>query len=170
MDSVSNLIYHLQLILRKTMILYIIPYYIISYLFTPCPIKISLFLKMTSPELLFNFRKFLENLTIRNAFQNSNYSGNRISRWKRNQYVNMILRYLTSLYFKIKMTCNFIKKLFYPRANFINEDLFSIFRAPNQMIFSFINRMTCSSQGHAVILWAKHIFLKSYGNKPAIHR
>ena len=69
-----------------------------------------------------------------------------------------------SVYLKIKMTRTLQKKLFYPRANFLSEDLFSILGAPNQMIFSFINRMACSSEAHAVILWGYHIFLKLYGD------
>ena len=162
--SVSILIKHLQLILRETVMLYIIPYHIISYLLSHCSIEIPLFPKMTSPQPLSHFGKFLKNLTARNALQNSNHSRNRISGRKRNQYVHMVLSYLTPVYLKIKMTCNLQKQLFYPRANFLSEDLFSILGAPNQMIFSFINRMACSSEAHAVILWGYHIFLKLYGD------
>lgn len=148
------------------MTLYIIPYCIISNSLAHCSIKIALFPKRASSQLLFGILKFLENLTARNAFQNYNHSRKLISGQKRNQYAHIVFIYLTSVYFKIKITCNFIKKLSYPWANFINKDLFSILRTPHQMIFRFIYRMACSFQAHAVILWGTHLFLKHYGDSP----
>jgi len=152
------------------MVLYIIPYHIISDLLSCCSIEIALFPEMTSPKPLLHFRKFPENIAARNTLQNSNYPRNRIPRRERNQYVNMVLRYLTTVYFKIKMASYLIKKLFYPWANFCNEDFFSILRAPYEMILGFIHCMACSSQAHAVILLEKQPFLKTYSNIPIRHR
>jgi hypothetical protein len=164
--SLGALFKHLQLILRKTMMLYIFPYDIISDLLSHGSIEIPLFPKMSSPKLLLNFRKFLENLTSGNTLQNSNHSRNRIPWRKRNQYVNMVLTYFTAIYFKIKMARYLFKKLSYSRANLLNKNLFPLFRTPDQMILSFINCMACCSQTHAVILWGNQPFLKPYGKSP----
>jgi hypothetical protein len=144
----------------------IFPYDIISDLLFHSSIKIALFPKMTSPKLLLNFRKFLENLTSGNTLQNSTHSRNRIPWRKRNQYVNMVLTYFRAIYFKLKVARYLFKKLSYSQANLLNKDLFPLFRTPEQMILSFINCMACCSPAHTVIVWGNHPFLKPYRNHP----
>jgi len=146
------------------MILNVFPYYIVCNLFSNCSVEITLFPKMASPKFIPNLRKLFENLTARYAFDYPNHFRYRVPWGKRNQYVNVIFRYFTSIYFKIKMTCYFKKKLLYSWLNFFIKDLFSIFRAPNQMIFGFINRMARSFDIHAGILMGKHPFYKPYRN------
>jgi hypothetical protein len=155
--------------LRKTMILNIFSYYIIGDLLSKCSIKIPLFPKMTSPKLLLYFWEFFINFTSRYTFQNSYDSGNGILRRKRNQNVNIIFGNFTAVNFKIKMTRYLNEKFFNPWSYFLFEYLFSVFRAPDQMILSFINRMACCFQCHAVILIGKHPFLKSHGKSPMRH-
>ena len=82
------------------------------------------------------------------------------------QYVNMSFRHFTSVYFKIKMTCYFNKKLLHSLLNIFFEDLFSIFRTPNHMIFGFISRMACSFHIHAAILVGNQPCYKPYRNTP----
>lgn len=149
------------------MVLYIIPYHIISDLLSHCSIEIPLLPKVTSPKLLFHLRKLLEDLAARNTLQDSNHPCNRIPRWERNQYVHMILGDLTSVYFKIKMACYLEKKLFDTLSNFLNEDLFPILWAPYKMILSFVHCMACSFQARAGILLGNCPFLKPYGNNHA---
>jgi len=160
---------HWELILRETMILNIFSYHIIGDLLSNCSIKIPLFPKMTSPKLFFHFWEFFENLTTRYTFQNTYDSRNGILRRKRNQNVNMIFGNFTTVNFKIKVTRYLHEKFFNPRAYFLCQYLFPVFRAPNQMILGFINRMACSFQWHAVILIEKHPFLKPHRKSPMRH-
>ena len=91
--------------------LYIFPYNIVCNLFSNCSVEISLFPKVASPKLFLYFRELFKDFTARYAFDYPNHSRYRVSWGKRNQYVNMIFRYFTSIYFKIKMTCYFKEKL-----------------------------------------------------------
>lgn len=84
------------------MLLNVLPYDSVSHMFSDCCEEVSLFPKMTPPQLLFDLWKLLENLTAGYAFQNSNYLRNRVSRWKRNQDVNVVFCNLALLYLKIK--------------------------------------------------------------------
>lgn len=95
------------------MLLNIFPYNIVGHMFPYCSKKIPLLPKMTSPQLLLNLWKLLENPTSRNTLHYTNYSGNRITGRKRDQYVNMFFRNLTLVYLKIKLTGNLIEKLFH---------------------------------------------------------
>ena len=108
--------------------------------------------RMASPKFFLNFRELFKNLAARYAFDYPYYFRYRISWWKRNQYVNVIFRYFASIYLKIKMTRYLKKKLLYSWLNSFIKCLFSVFRAPNQMIFGFINRMARSFHIHAAIL------------------
>jgi hypothetical protein len=147
----------------------IFPYHIIGDLFSNCSIKISLFPKMTSPKLFLHTGEFVENLTTGYTFQNPNDSRYRISRRKRKQNMNMIFGNFTSVYFKIKVTRYFKEKFFDPLPYFISQYFFPVFRAPNQMILGFINRMAASLQGHAGSLIGKYPFLKPHGKTPTRH-
>ena len=151
------------------MMLNVFSYYIVCNLFSNCSEEITLFPKMTSPKFIRNFRELFKYLAARYAFDYPNHFRYRIPWGKRYQYVNVIFRYFTSIYFEIKMTCYFKKKLLYSWSNFFIKDLFSIFRTPNQMILGFINRMACSFQWHAVTLIGKHPFLKPHGKSPMRH-
>ncbi len=121
------------------MLLSIFPYHVISYVLAHCCKEIYLLPEMTSPQLVLDFRKFLEDLATRNALENSKHFRYRIPGPKSYQYVNMVLRYLTSIYFKIKVIGNLQKKPVYPRPGFLYKDLFSVLRTPDQMILSFIS-------------------------------
>lgn len=142
------------------MVLNIISDDLVSYMLTHCSEKISLFPKMATPKFLLNSWKFFKNFTCGNTLQDSYYLCNRIPWWKRNQYMNMVFGYLTSINFKIKVNRDLIKNLLHPVPNVTNKDLLSVFRAPYQMVLSFINCMTCSSQNHAEILMGKQPLLK----------
>ena len=63
--------------------------------------------------------------------------------------MNMVLGYCTAVYFKIKMVSYLNKKFVHSLLNIISEYLFPVLRAPDQMIFSFINRMTRPFNIHA---------------------
>lgn len=140
------------------MIIYILPYYIVCDLFSDCSAEIPLFPKMSSPQFFLNLRKFFEYLTSRYTFQYPYDSRYRISGWKRQQHMDMIFSNFTSIYLKIKMVCYLYKKLFNSILNFLFENLFPIFRTPDQMIFRFINRMTCSFNIHASYFIWKGVF------------
>ena len=144
----------------------IFPDNIVSYLFSNCYIEISLFPKVTSPKFFFYFRELLKNYTSRYAFYYSNNLRYRISWRKGYQYVNVIFRYFTSIYFKIKTTCDFIKKLLNSFLNIALKNLFSIFRTPYEMVFGFIYRMACSFNSHTAILMGKRPFYKPYRYNP----
>lgn len=124
------------------------------------------FALLASPKFFLNLRELIENLTARYTFQYSNYFRHRISRWKRYQYVNVIFRDFTTVYFKIKMARYLKKKLLHPWTDFINKNLFPVFRTPDQMILGFINRMACSFQTHASILLGKQPSCKPYRKTP----
>ena len=145
------------------MIFNVIPYHIIGNLFSNCSVEISLFPKVASPKLILNFRELVKNLAARYTLYYPYHFRYRVSWGKRNQYVNVIFSHCTSIYFKIKMTGYFIKKLFYSWLNVFNKYLFPIFRAPDQMVFGFINRMACSFDTHAGILMGMYPFYKPYG-------
>ncbi len=148
------------------MILNVFPYYIVCNLFSNCSVEVALFPEMASPKFLLNFRELFKNLASRYAFDYPNHFRYRISWWKRDQYVNVIFRCFASIYLKIKMIRYLKKKLLYSWLNFFIKDLLSIFRAPNQMIFGFINCMARSFDIHAGILMGKHPFHKPYRNIP----
>ncbi len=132
------------------MLLNIFPYNIVGHMFPYCSKKIPLLSKMTSPQLLLNLWKLLENPTSRNTLHYTNYSGNRITGRKRDQYVNMFFRNLTLVYLKIKLTGNLIEKLFHSCTYIATKYLLPIFRTPNQMILGFIYSMACSFQTHTI--------------------
>ena len=135
------------------MMLYILPYHIVCYLFSHRSAEISLFPEMASPKFFLNFRELIENLTARYTFQYSNYFRYRISRWKRYQYVNVIFRYFTTVYFKIKMARYLRKKLLNSWTDFINKNFFPVFWASDQMILGFINRMVYFSDSCGYFTW-----------------
>ena len=149
------------------MMLYIFPYHIIRDLLSDCSKEVPLLPKVASPKFLFRLGKFFENSTARDTLNYSNYFGNRIPGWKRNQQVNMVLCYFAAIYFKIKMARDLFKKLFYPCANFFNQDFLPVFRVPDQMVLGFINRMARSFQAHAGMLKGKPPFLKPCRKYPA---
>ena len=155
--------------MRETVIFDIFPYHIIGDLLTNCSKKISLFPKMTSPEFFLYFWKFFKNLTARYTFQNPYDFRNGIPWWKRNQNMNMVFGNFAAVDFKIKMTRYLNEKFFNPRSYFLCQYFFPVFRAPDQMILCFINRMACSFQCHAVTLIGKHPFLKPHGKSPMRH-
>ena len=132
------------------MLLNILLYNIVGQMFPYCPKKISLLPKMTSPQLLLDLGELLENPTSRNTLHYTNYSGNRITGRKRDQYVNIFFRNLTLVYLKIKLTGNLIEKLFHSCTYIATKYLLPIFRTPNQMILSFIYSMACSFQTHTI--------------------
>ena len=149
------------------MMLYIFPYHIISDLFSECSKEVPLLPKVASPKFLFRLGKFFENCTARDTLNYSNYFGNRIPGWKRNQEMSMVLCYFTAVYFKIKMAGDLFKELLHPCANSFNQNFFPVFRTPDQMILRFINRMARSFQAHAGILKGKPPFLKPCRKYPA---
>ena len=148
-------------------------YYVVCYLFSNCSVEISLLPKVASPKFILNFRELVKNLAARYTLDYPDHFRYRVSWGKRNQNVNMIFRHCTSIYFKIKMTGYFIKKLFYSWLNVFNKYLFPLFRAPDHMICGFINRMACSFDIHAGILMGTYPFYKPYGygnNHAALRR
>ena len=147
----------------------IIPNHIIGDLFSNCSIKITLFPKMPSPELFLYFWKFFKNLTARYTFQNAHDFRNRVPRRKRKQNVNVFFGNFATVNFKIKMTRYLNEKFFNPRAYFLTQYPFPVFRAPDQMILGFINRMACFFQWQAVTLIGKYPFLKPHGKSPMRH-
>ena len=140
------------------MMIYIPSYYIICYLFSNCSVEVSLFPKMTTPKLFLNLWKFFEDLTTRYTFQNAYHFGYRISGRERQKYMDMIFRYFTSVDLKIKMLCYLNKKFFNSILDVKCKNLFPVFRTPDQMIFRFINRMTCSFYIHAEHFIGKAVF------------
>ena len=141
-------------------------YYVVCYLFSNCSAEISLFPEMTTPKLFLNLWKLFEYLTARYTFQNPYYFGYRISGRERQQYMNMIFRNFTSVYLKIKMVCYLNKKFSNSILNATSEDLFPVFRTPDQMIFRFINRMTCSFDIHAGHFIWKAVFPQALKKSP----
>ena len=142
----------------------IFSYYFVSYLFTNCSKEISLLPKVTTPQFLFDLWKLFKNFAPRNALQYPNNFCYRIPGWKRYQNVNMIFCNLTSINLKIKMLANLFENLFCTLADIFCNNFSSILWAPNQMILSFIYRMTCSLQAHAYMVGGKQYFLKPYRN------
>ena len=155
--------------MRETMLLNVLPYDIVSDMFPHGSEEVSLFPKMTTPQLLLDLRKFLKNLTARYAFQNSNYLRNRVARWKRDQNVNVLFCNLALLYLKIKMSGNLQKQFLNPVTDVPNKYLLPILRTPYKMISRFIYRMTCSAQNHADILLRNQTFLKPHRNNSMRH-
>ena len=148
--------------MRETMFLNVLPYDIVSDMFPHGSEEVSLFPKMTTPQLLLYLRKLLENLTAGYALQNPNDLRNRIPRWKRDQDVNVVFCDLTLLHLKIKMSGNLQKQFLNPVTDVPNKYLFPILRTPYKMISRFIYRMTCSAQNHADILLRNQTFLKPH--------
>ena len=61
--------------MRETIFLNVLPYDIVSDMFPHGSEEVSLFPKMTTPQLLLYLRKLLENLTTGYALQNPEYRG-----------------------------------------------------------------------------------------------
>ena len=135
---------------------------IVCDLLTNSSKKVALFPKMASPKLFPYARVFFQYFTARYAFQNGHRLRNTIAWRKRYQKMYMIFRYLTLLYFEVKLTGDFIEKGFYPFTHLPCQYSFSVFRAPYQMVRRLINRMACSSQCHTVLLIGKRPFLNPH--------
>jgi hypothetical protein len=133
-----------------TMILNIFSNHICSYFITNCANKIAIFPKFCTPKLLLYFWVFLKYYTRTYTLQHPYYFRNTVPWWKRQKYMNVILRNLQGVYFKVMVFSNLFKYLFYTFFDITAQYLFSIFRGPYQMALCIIYRMARSFKFHAI--------------------
>ena len=139
---------------------------IFCHFISNCANKISIFPKFPSPQFFLNFRVILEYLLGRFTLKSLHYFRYRIPRWKTQKYMNMVLCYFHSLYFKLIGDGYFFKTFFKKFSDITSQYPFSVFGSPNQMIPGIIYRMTCSSYGHAINLDYSNTFLKDNVSSP----
>ena len=90
------------------------------------------------PQLLSQFREFLEYLSRRYTFHYLNYLRRRILRGYFNKYVNMIFHYFHSIYIKVIMLSYLIEYLFQVTRYPFIQYVLPIFRYPYNMIFQIV--------------------------------
>ena len=133
---------------------------------TDGPSKISVFPKLASPQLSFNFRVHLKYFSCRSAFKPFDYIRYRISWRKSQKYMYVILGYFHRLYFKLVNDSNFSKTSLHIFPDVTSQNPLAIFWSPNQMISGIIYRMTGSPYCHADTLNCFDIFLKDNVSSP----
>ena len=103
--------------------------------------EISILPKLSSPQLLPHFRKFLKHFTCRNTLQHPYDLSDRISRRKTQEQMHMVRRHPHFLNFKSMVLRNLRKYLSHPFPYITSLNPFPVFGRPDQMIFRIVNRM-----------------------------
>ena len=114
------------------------------------PRKIPVLPKFSSPQLFLHFWKFLKYFTGRNTLQHPYYPGNRIPRWKTQEYMNMIRYHPHLLNFKTIILCNLQKYLLRLIPDIFSLNPYPILRRPYQVIFRIVDSVSSSSDTHEV--------------------
>ncbi len=121
-----------------------------SHTVSDCAGEVPIFPELTRPEPLLDSRKLAEQFPCTNALYCSNHLAYRKSWRKRYQQMHMINGYFHLLDLYPIFIANFFDELFrsFPYVFFL-EYLLPIFRAPYQMIYRVVDRMTRPLQSHA---------------------
>jgi hypothetical protein len=112
--------------------------------------KISIFPKLSSPQLFLYFRVLREYGADTDALQHSYHLGDTISGRKRQKNMDMVFCDLKGIYLKIMILGYLFKYLFYSISDVCSQDPLSVFRDPHQMVFGIIDCMAGSFKLHAV--------------------
>jgi hypothetical protein len=123
---------------------------IVCYLISNCANKISIFLKLTSPQLFLQFGMPLKYMPRGFTFLYFHYFRIRKQWWKTQKYMNMILCYFHHLYFRFIADGNLPKAIFYTFSNITYQYPFSVLWSLFQMISGIIGRMSASPYGHII--------------------
>jgi hypothetical protein len=123
-----------------------------SHTVSDCAGEVAVFPKFSCPKAFPYPREFAEQFSRTNAFYCSNHLANRPLRWKRYQYVYMILCHFHFLYLKSILFRYLPDQLSrsFPYLQLTKYAL-PIFRAPHQMVYRVVNRMTRPLQSHAYL-------------------
>lgn len=116
------------------------------------PNKVSVFPKLSTPQLLFHAREISSNNLGAHRFKHLNHPSNGIFGRKREKEMDMIFSDLHLGNFKTMVVGNFLKHFMHSAPDRFIEHPFSIFGSPHQMIFCIINAVTCSLEAHAPTL------------------
>jgi len=139
---------------------------IFCYFVSHCSSKVTIFPKFASPQFLFYIRENLENLSCRSSLESLHYLRDRISRWKSQKYVHMILSNFHCLYLKFIRRRNLFENCLNKFPKISPQYPFPIFRGPYQMVSCIVHRMTGSFNGHANILIDLNPILKDDVSSP----
>ena len=138
-----------------SLIFNIFPYYVSGDFITYTPDKISIAPKLPSPQLLPQFREFLEHFSSRYALQYLNYLRRRVLRWRFYKYMHVVFHHFHRVYMKLILVSNPPKYLFQILPNIAIQYIFPILRYPDQVILNIINSVLCSSYAHAAVIQEK---------------
>jgi len=121
----------------------IFPNYFSSYFIPYCSGKIPIHLpKIPHPKAPSLLQDVPQKLHQHLCSSTPHYLGNAIPRWKRQKYMNMILRYSHRINLKTMITRYFFKYTLHSFPNIPSKNPFSIFWSPYQMILCIIYCMT----------------------------
>ena len=133
----------------------ILPYYVSGNFVAYTPNKVSIAPKLPCPQLFPQFRKLLEYLTGRHAFQYLYRLRWGIPRWYLNKYVHVVFHDFHRIYRKLILLGYLLKHLFQVVRNFSTQDVLPVLRYTHQMILQVIHGMFCPSNPHAVVIQEK---------------
>jgi len=135
-----------------------------SHSFSHCSDEVAITPQLTRPQSLFQRWELPKQLSRAVTLDVAYHFADRIFRWKRKQYMNMVHRYFHLNNFKTIILTNFSNKLFRSFPDFHSlEYLFTIFWTPNQMVACVVNRMTRSFYRHASFI--SHVAARAYEDK-----
>lgn len=134
------------------MVTYILSYNIFRYFISYRSCKVSIFPKLSAPQLLFYLRVFSKYLRGRSCLQDTHNLGNRVSWRKGQEYMHMVFCYFHYVYLKFIRLTYLFKISLNALLDICPHYPFSVFRGPYKMVFCIIYSMTCSSCAHAYIL------------------
>jgi hypothetical protein len=132
------------------MVFNIISDHLCGYFVANCSSKISVFPKLSTPQLFLYIRMFLKYCTGTDALEHPYHLGYGIPRGKGQKDMDMVLCGLKGIDLKLVVYGNLLKDLFRSFSQSSTQDPLSIFRSPYQMVFRVIDRMAGSLQFHVV--------------------
>ena len=133
------------------MMLDIFIYDLPSHTVSDCTGKVSVFPKLTRPKTFLDARELAEQFPRTYALDYPHHLTYRKLRWKRHQQMHMVNRYFHFLYLYSVFFTYLSYELFRSSPyRFIRKYLLPIFRAPHQMVYRVVDRMTRPLQCHAL--------------------
>jgi hypothetical protein len=134
------------------MILYILSDYFSRYIIAYGPGKIPIFPKLTTPKMFLYLRMLAKDHTCTDTPHYSHNLGYAVSRWERQEYVNMIQGYFHRIYLKPMINGNFFKYNSYSLLDVSSQYPLPILWRPYQVIFRVIYSMWRSFNCHVLCI------------------
>ena len=136
----------------------ILTYYVSGDFVTYTPNKVPIALKLSSPQLLPQFREILKYLAGRHSFQYLHYLRWRVYRRYLKKYVHVVFHDFHRIYPELILLSNPLKHLFQVLQNLRTQYILPVPGYPHQVVLQIICSMLCPSNPHAEFIQGKVLF------------